>query len=708
MHLLNPIFLIGILGITLPIIIHLMGRQKATPYRFAAIDFILRSQKRIEARLKLQHLLLLLLRAGVILLIALALTRPLLQKQGIALLPTSAPSCNIFLIDNSLSMDYRTGEGTFLSQAKALARDMINSLSPSDEGCVLEVCTFTGLPDQAIPNSNKGKVLESLERIAPSFYSTPLDLSIEKSLSLLNTSKKELKRIFIFTDLTKNSWKNLQKVSKYAEKEPVIFNIIDLSKGRPLPNLAIVGLESNYDWTKKDGKIHLKVTVHNFSGTPLKDLLVKVKWGDEPVSEGKGVTQGFLDLAPNSQAVKEFFIDPPQESTSWGYVEVVEAGQEGLFTDNQRYFTLPVVKDIPVLLVDGAPSMHLYQSESFYLERALNPNRLRRSFIRSTIVIPQEIGSVNFKDFELVMLANVGELTSVKLEELNTYVKEGGRVLFSLGSNIRAEYYNANFSGLIPKLRMAVEADVESGLLRFGPINMAHPILKVFTGESLALLEAPSFSKVFLVEPQTVGSVNTILTFSNGAPALLEMHYGKGRTMLFTSTFDRDWTDLPVKSIFLPLIQQMCRYLTDNLIEEGPGEVLVGQECEIPVFQDGASVEVLDPRGNLFKPILKPYPSRVAVISHTDYPGIYRLRSVESPDLCQVLAVNIDPSESDLSRIDYDQLRSSLGEERTNLGLVEPVRGVEGLVAGTRLWPAMLLAALGLLTLESFVTAKSR
>jgi hypothetical protein len=728
MHLLNPLFLLGILGVALPVLIHLMGRHKAPLYHFAAIDFILRSQKRIEARLKLQHLFLLLLRAGVILLVALALAKPLLQERGMALAPTSAPSSNVFIIDNSLSMGYKTSEGTLLARAETWARELIGSLSSHDEGCVITTSTLAGQYAPPLLISDKGLLLESLGRIEPSFYSAPLNPSIEKALSLLKGSKKELKRIFLFTDLTQNSWRETQKLADSLKEGSVLLHVIDTTKGQTLPNLAITALESSYDWTKKDGKVHLRVTVHNFSDTPVKNLLVKVGWGDKPTSNnGKDVAQGFLDLSPLSQAVKEFFLDPYEGTIHWGYVEI--AYPEGLIADNLRYFTLPSVKDISVLLIDGAPSIYLYQSESFYLERALNPTRLNRSCIKPKVVIPQEVPHVNFKDFDVVVLVNVGELPSQKVAELKGYVKEGGRVLFGLGNNVLPEYYNTSLSELLPKLRMAVEFPEESGALHLGPLDTTHPLFRVFAGESSALLGAPSFFKVFLVEPQaisvsdglaTAGNVGTILSYSNGAPALMEMQCGRGRSMLFTSSFDRDWTNLPVKSIFLPLIQQICRYLTDNLIETGPGEVTVGQEWEslwdgLP--HEDTSIEVLDPIGTFFRPTIKAQPARAITVSQTDYPGIYRLRKTasapgasvakkEPQGLWTAFAVNVDPKESDLSKIDVAQLRTSLGEERVSLGLTGPVRGAEGLVVGFRLWPILLVAALGVLTLESFVAGR--
>ncbi|HHT9139271.1 MAG TPA: BatA domain-containing protein [Candidatus Tripitaka californicus] len=727
MHLLNPLFLLGILGVALPVLIHLMGRRRAPLYHFAAIDFILRSQKRIEARLKLQHLLLLLLRAGVIFLIVLALAKPLLQERGLALAPIGASSSNVFIIDNSFSMNYQTGESTLLAQAKARARELVASLSPSDEGYVLATHSASGgLSAAGGLTPDRARLLESLEGIVPSFYSTPINPSLEKALSLLNGSKKELKRVFLFTDLTQNSWREPQDLSDSFKKATAFLYIIDTARGQPLSNLAITALESSYDWTRKDGKVHLKATIQNFSDAHVKDLLVRVGWGGRPATtNGKGTAQGFLDLPPHSQAVKEFFLDAPGEAVLWGCVEIVESADGGLVADNQRYFALPSVKDMSVLVIDGAPSIYLYQCESFYLERALNPARLHHSYIKPTVIIPREIPSVRFKDFDLVILANVEEMPSQKVAELTSYVKEGGKVLFSLGNNVRTEYYNTSLGELVPKLRMAVESPKESGGLSLGSLDTSHPILRVFAGERSALLGASNFYKVFLIEPQVTGSVSTVLSYSNGAPALLEMSCGKGRSMLFTSTFDRDWTDLPVKPIFLPLIQQICLYLTGNLIEVGPGEVIVGQEWEMPLSQEDASMEVLDPGGNLFSPSIKSHPSRAVVVSQTDYPGIYRIKKVvsapslrsragsggpvaerQSPVPWAVFAVNVDPRESDLSRIDPAQLRSSLGEERVGLGLPGAVGGHEGLVAGLRLWPILLITALGLLTMESFVVGR--
>lgn len=51
---LNPILLLGILGISIPILIHLINKKKAVSHKFAAIDFLLETNKRILIKYKIR------------------------------------------------------------------------------------------------------------------------------------------------------------------------------------------------------------------------------------------------------------------------------------------------------------------------------------------------------------------------------------------------------------------------------------------------------------------------------------------------------------------------------------------------------------------------------------------------------------------------------------------------------------------------------
>lgn len=719
MSFISPIFLLGLLGITLPILIHLAGRRRAQVYRFSALEFILRSQKRMEARLKLEQLLLLLLRIGVISLLALALAKPVIRTAGLPLPAPGAPSSNVLIMDNSYSMGYLDDKTPLLERAKEWARQLVGSLSPSDEVCLLTLfpgqSASGGLPELTI---DKGDALSALEKLETSFYTTDISLLLEQALTVLGSSKKGVQRVFLFTDLTKNGWNppqadasgRLEGMKARLKDRPVRFHIIDVSQGKALANLSISSLECHYDWTKKDGQVILKTSVSNFSEASVKNLLIKANLGE------KTVAQGFLDLEPRTTGQKEFLLEPPGEALPWGSVEIPA---DSLPADSHRYFTLPTAKDIKVLVIDGSPSINIYQSESFYLERALNPARLHTSHIRPLVLNPQEITSVELKDFDLLILSNVEELHYTKVSELQRYVAEGGKVLFTLGDNVRPEYYNTALAGLVPRLRNVVEFPKEEAL-GLAPLDTTHPMLNIFAQERRSVLRTPQFHKVFMIEPEMGGKTTAIISYSNGAPALIEMPYGQGRSMVLTSTIDRDWTDLPVKPLFLPLIQQICRYLTGNLVEVVNLDILVGEPWEMPLYEEKETVEALDPKGNLLKPEIKgEEPTKTLVFPQTHYPGIYKLRrptqsSSGGAGLSQTggepltawasFAVNVDPREGDLTKIDKTLLKDLLGEERVSFSLTSPVEGAGGVTEGKRLWSSLLFAALCLLAMEACVS----
>ena len=693
MSFISPIFLLGLLAVSLPIIIHMMGRRRAPSYRFSAMEFILRSQKKVAARLKLEQLLLLLLRAAIIAFIATALAKPLL-KAGPALAP-DAPSCNVLIIDNSYSMGYTVAGRTLLERAKDWARQFVRSLSPSDESCVITVFPVPEAPPRL--NTDKSEAMDVIDRIEPSYYSTDVSSCLDDALRALGSSRKQSKRIFLFTDLTKHGWERdrIQEVQKNKlERDQVRLHIVDVSEGKPLPNTAVTGLQYEYDWTRKDEQVLLSTTVANFSDTPLKDLLVRA-WID-----GKDVAQGFLQLEPWESSTKEFLLDVSGQGGTQVSVEIPE---DHLPADNKRFFSLPDVRDIKVLLIDGAPSINIYQGATFYLEKALNPARLHASHIHPTLMNTNEVRVARFKDYDLVILANVERLDGTKISELKTYAAEGGNIFFCLGDRVTPEYYNSTFAGLVPRLRMAVDSP-DGKPLEFAPLDTTHSLLRVFAGERKDVLSSPHFHKVFLVEPEMDGSTTSIISYSNGAPALIELPYGKGRALTMTSTINRDWTDLPVKPLFLPLVQQICRYMTDNLIESVSEDVLVGEDCELPVYErdKAGNVEVLDPKGNLSEPVIDDsVPHAPLVFSETHFPGVYTVRGAGAR---VSFTVNVDPGEGDLTKIDRSQLEEALGRENVSFSISTPMKGAEGAVEGKRLWPTLLFAALCLMSLEAFVS----
>ena len=104
MSLLAPIFLLGALAISLPVIFHMVRRSTRDRALFSSLQFLRTSPPRLAPRNKLEHILLLLLRCAAILLLAAAFARPFLKRELPAIAQPAAPKRTIVLLDTSASM----------------------------------------------------------------------------------------------------------------------------------------------------------------------------------------------------------------------------------------------------------------------------------------------------------------------------------------------------------------------------------------------------------------------------------------------------------------------------------------------------------------------------------------------------------------------------------------------------------------------------
>src|SRR5882672_2084373 len=76
MSFLNPFFLFGSLALAVPVLIHLVRREKSEVVRFSSLMFLLKVPKRSVRQQKLKNLLLMLLRLLILALLVAAFMRP--------------------------------------------------------------------------------------------------------------------------------------------------------------------------------------------------------------------------------------------------------------------------------------------------------------------------------------------------------------------------------------------------------------------------------------------------------------------------------------------------------------------------------------------------------------------------------------------------------------------------------------------------------
>ena len=103
----------------IPIIIHLLNRRKLRKMDWAAMEFLLAALKKTRHRLRLEQLILLLLRTLMMILLALFLARPMLSDTEHSLLAGMLKrEEKIFVLDDSLSMNRNEAGGTTFQKGR--------------------------------------------------------------------------------------------------------------------------------------------------------------------------------------------------------------------------------------------------------------------------------------------------------------------------------------------------------------------------------------------------------------------------------------------------------------------------------------------------------------------------------------------------------------------------------------------------------------
>lgn len=691
MAFLNSIFLFALAAVTVPLLIHLFSRQRVKTVYFSSLEFLKVLQRQKMRRVKLRQLILLLLRTLIVLFVVLAFARPALKGVFSAGLSARARTTAVILLDNSFSMGLSTPRGILFDRAKEKAMEVVELLKEGDEAWFLLASDVPAVVHHTQDFAGLRRVIEESDL---SNRTTDVRAALISATELLTRSKNANLEVYLITDMRRNGWRDILQGEALPLAEGSTLFVLPVAERRD-ENVSIDGVEF-LDRLLEAGKpINLQATVANHSDRKREDLLVQL------YVEGKRIGQTTLDLEADRTSRADFvavFDEPGQVS---GYVEIEE---DDLPLDDRRYFAMNVPEKIRVLIIGRT------EADGRYLKLALNPFETDRSLIIPTVTSVDRLGRYALPDFDVILLANVPRLSEAQLSRLESYVEGGRGVVILLGNDIDPRFYN---SQLLPTLfpatlKSPIGTIGEKGsFLTLGTIDYDHPIFKGLFSEKNEF-ESPRFYLVYDVSPSA--GVEPIIFYSNGRVALAEARTGQGRTMLFSSAADPNWTDLVRKGIYLPLLYRVVQYLATDLaaLEE---RNLVGSAVrkEVGGLELGQGVLCVEPDGE--ERAIEPKSSGSAFLlefEHTEAPGIYRFLS--GPRAIKSFAVNVDPAESDLTTIETDQVEEVL--KPIPVHIIGSGQTIEEFVLraryGRELWKQFLLVAFILMCVEMLIAREGR
>ncbi|WP_397571885.1 BatA domain-containing protein [Schlesneria sp. T3-172] len=711
----SPLMLWGLAAGSIPILIHLLHRRRYQTVPWAAMRFLLAATKKQSRRLKLEQLLLLLVRTMIVVCLALALARPTAETLG-QYFQSEGPKHRIIVIDATLSMGSTTTGRTRFDRARELARQIVAGSRQGDAINLVRISESTPHVIIARPAYQSMAVIEEIEQLL--LYDERVDASIVlKEVQDLLSLAPEIRRkeVYLITDLQASTWApaNSVEASRIRETLKTIGSrsqVVWLDVGDSnASNTAVTGLRIDNDFVLSGRPVRVAASLKNFSSIGASNQLVEL------MVDGQLTDTQRADLP----AGQEVSVDFSPTFSDGEHRLNVRIAPDALPVDDVRSLVIPVRSELQVLLINGKPSGEPMGNATDFLKLALAPELPNRAFsspMRPTVIRESELLGTDLSRYDCVFACNIAMFTEREAEVLRSYLEAGGGVVFCLGDQVRPDSYNqilhAEKQPILPARLIERTGDPRKKevAFTFDPGEFNHPILQPFAGNANAGLELTKTFVYFKAEVDADRGAEVALGFSSGDPAIVDAPYGRGRVVLVTTSVDREWSTWAVWGhSLIPLMHETVNYAVSGRWKDR--DVLVGQplQCHVGLRAMDTPAVLHLPNGDT-KQLQPSADGRNITSEPTATSGFHKIVLGPPANRTDWFAVNVDTQESDLTSLQSEDLRTELmpGIEFRYLTEWEEATASNGeqvrvISTGTGFSRSLLFAAMALLLVEQLM-----
>ncbi len=569
---------IGLPLVALPLVIHLINLRRHRRVEWAAMDFLLESQKRSKKWILLQQLLLLLLRTSAVALAVMMLAGPVLQS-GWGHHFGQGTTHHLFLLDDSYSMADRWEQSTAFEEAKRALSVILEEAAQQTVNQKLTLVRFSTareLSAGAAPKIGERLLDRTLREEVQSLLGDmqyaesdagPLE-ALGAALGMPEPTADEARIVYLVSDFRSRQWSEdnqlRQMLGQLREKcaQLHLVQCVDTTR----PNLAITRLEPEAGIRAASVETWFEITVANY--------------GDQPaVATAAGIVQDghklpavvFGEIPSREEVTRRFRVTFP---TAGAHQLQASLERDPVVADNVRYFACAVPTAFPVLIIDESPS----RDDGFYLRTALDPGGTANpgwsprveptSFLRK---------HDRLDEFAAICLLDVARLDEPEIAALETYVRQGGGLAIFLGSHVQRDFYNRRLyrdaAGLLP-VPLDVPTQLINDSLQAEPdvIVGDHPIFRVFGGLRNSFLPLIGVNFYYAVDPEwqvpARGDTHVLARLRNGAPYVVDKQMEDGHVVVQLSKLSPkstalgSWSNWSLNPVFPVYVNELVGYLS--------------------------------------------------------------------------------------------------------------------------------------------------
>jgi len=721
----HPAMLGGLALASLPIIIHLLNRRRFKTMEWAAMDFLLRAAVRNRRRVRLENLLLLLLRTALVLLLITAVARPFTRDQDAlaSLFGAAGPTERVLLLDDSHSMRAGQGNRSAFDSAKALAKRLVERLHDEKSSDRLTLLLGSrprdaeeGFRRVSVASAHGPRLARAIDALKPSDGSLDVVAAIEAILADREEREDRIV-VHVISDFRRRDWADgagdirpdvLKSLSALSERADV--RLVDVGSP-PVANVGVVGLEPQDRAVIAGVPATFIARVKNYGPEPVANLTVQFEFGTHqqvPVRIAG-------DIAPGGEPVE---VKTEFTFRAAGPAVVRARVPSGVLPgDDVRRRVVSVRPRLRFLLVDGEPEPEAYRGEADFLATALMPPGDVSSGIEVDVVPESGLASRDPDAYDGIFLCNVYRVADDRVKALEEYVREGGGLVFFLGDQIDSQVYNSIFYGrgeeagkrLLPLALRDVEGSSDD-YANIAPNAPDHPAVRFLRALHPVVYRTVAVHRFVKTDASQRGEARVLLTLTDedGSPALAEKSYGDGRVLLFTTAADLEWSNFPHSILYVPILQEAARYVVRRdpdiftkivgepiVVRYDPKEMAPQVAVVPPPELGGTPLQLASAKDDTTKQLFYRY-------DRTTVAGEYavRMKTPLGEAFERLYAFNLDPSEGDLARVDLEKLRAAAPGARIERGTEEAAVGAEE-EDRSEFWRALVVALILVAAVET-------
>jgi hypothetical protein len=720
---------LGLPLIAAPLVIHLINLRRHRRIEWAAMDFLLESQKRNKKWIVLKQLLLLLLRTAAIAAVVFMLAGPVIRSTWAGMFGRGVTH-HLILLDDSYSMSDHWDETSAFERAKQVVSAVLEQARGKSENQLVTLLRFSearrlaagagpAIDRQPLDAELTTKLERLLNQLEPSESDAgPID-ALQAAARLPESVDGETRIAYMVTDFRRRQWteqaqiKQLMATLRERVGDLQLVQTVDVER----PNLAITHLEPESGIRAAGIETWMELSVANYGETPVSAVTVAIE------QDGNRIPAVEIDeIGAGEAAKRRFRVTFP---TSGPHEVTAGLESDAVLDDNRRYFAADIPAVFPVLLIDGSAD----GEDGYYMRTALSPGDKNAGGWRPQVEPPSFLRNHEaLAEFSVIALLDVPRLDEAEVEVLEAFVRGGGGLAIFVGPQSQQPFYNNQLyregEGLLPA-PLAVPSQLLRDPADAQPdVSVAdHPIFRVFAGQRNSFLSVANVDFYYALNPNwkapESGDVSVIAELRNGAPLSMEKKFGNGRVIVHlaklapNSTEQGVWSNWSLNPVFPIFANELVGYLSATQRQydvRGVDEPIAFSMPEAE-FTPAVEVEAPGERTNQTTTLTATAKDGAYQVVAPGEPrsGIWKftLETRDGKSQSRYVAVNVPIGEGELALLDRGELAERLRGIEYRYSLATEFSEADEDLAGYRLADGLVYTLIALLLLEQLLAVSA-